>query len=318
MPSKIAALAIDAVQPRLIAEFWCAVLDWQVVEEDADGVSIAPADGSRMRIDVVAVPEPKSGKNRLHLDLRADGVSTSGELVRLEALGARRVDVGQRDDVSWVVLADPEGNEFCLLSRSAQNLDTPAAGPDARSQRERMLVGDLYIADDPELAAESRRAMTLGAQYNATAPDQPQERRRLLDELLGAVGADTEIRPPMFCDYGYQTHIGAHTFINFGLMALDVARITIGDDVQIGPNVALLTPTHPVAAAPRRAKWEAALPITIGDNVWLGGGVVVLPGVSIGANSVVGAGTVVTRDLPANVIAVGNPARIVRHLDAEE
>ena len=98
-------------------------------------------------------------------------------------------------------------------------------------------------------------------------------------------------------------------------MALDVARITIGDDVQIGPNVQLLTPTHPVAPEPRRQKWEAAEPITIGDNVWLGGGAIVLPGVSIGANTVVGAGAVVAKDLPADVVAVGNPARVVRELD---
>ena len=100
-------------------------------------------------------------------------------------------------------------------------------------------------------------------------------------------------------------------------MALDVAAITIGDDVQIGPNVQLLTPTHPVEAGPRRDKWEAAQPITIGDNVWLGGGAIVLPGVTIGENTVVGAGSVVTRDLPANVVAVGNPARVVRSLDAD-
>ncbi|WP_308259108.1 sugar O-acetyltransferase [Pseudonocardia sp. H11422] len=117
------------------------------------------------------------------------------------------------------------------------------------------------------------------------------------------------IRPPLFCDYGYQIHIGARVFVNFGLVALDVATITIGDDVQIGPNVQLLTPTHPVEPEPRRARFEAARPIAIGDNVWIGGGAIVLPGVSIGADTVVGAGAVVTRDLPAGVVAVGNPAR---------
>jgi len=192
---------------------------------------------------------------------------------------------------------------------------------DSRTQRERMLAGDLYVADDPQLAAESLRAMTLSARYNASAPDDPQERDRLLGELLGellgSVGAGTVIRPPLHCDYGYQIRIGSRTFINFGLMALDVARITIGDDVQMGPNVQLLTPTHPVEAGPRRAKWEAAKPITIGDNVWLGGGVIVLPGVAIGDNTVVGAGAVVTKALPANVVAVGTPARIVRHVDPE-
>jgi maltose O-acetyltransferase len=133
----------------------------------------------------------------------------------------------------------------------------------------------------------------------------------VLRELLGE---GSEIRPPLRCDYGYQTHVGARTFINFGVVLLDVARITIGDDVQVGPNVQFLTPTHPVEAAPRRAKLEAARPIAVGDNVWLGGGVILCPGVSIGENTVVGAGAVVTRDLPANVVAVGNPARVVRPL----
>ena len=183
---------------------------------------------------------------------------------------------------------------------------------DDRSQRERMLAGDLYIADDPELARDYQRAMWLMAAFNASPADAPQERQAILTELLGSLGADTGIRPPLYCDYGYNIHIGARTFCNFGLMALDVAVINIGDDVQMGPNVQLLTPTHPVDADLRRAKWEAAEPITIGDNVWLGGGVIVLPGVTIGENTVVGAGAVVPTDLPAGVVAVGNPARVIR------
>jgi maltose O-acetyltransferase len=185
---------------------------------------------------------------------------------------------------------------------------------DPRTQRERMLAGDPYIADDPQLTADILRAMRLSAEFNATPADAGEERRRILSELLGSIGEGTEIRPPFRCDYGYQTHIGARTFANFGLVALDVARITIGDDVQIGPNVQLLTPTHPIEAEPRRNKLEAAKPITIGDNVWLGGGAIVLPGVTIGDNTVVGAGTVVSKDLPANVVAVGNPARVIRSL----
>ena len=135
-----------------------------------------------------------------------------------------------------------------------------------------------------------------------------------LRELLGSVGEGTEIRPPLYCDYGYQTHIGARSFINFGVVLLDVATIRIGDDVQVGPGVQFLTPTHPVEAEARRAKWEAAKPISVGDNAWLGGGVIVGPGVSIGENTVIGAGAVVVRDLPANVVAVGNPARVIRSL----
>jgi maltose O-acetyltransferase len=135
--------------------------------------------------------------------------------------------------------------------------------------------------------------------------------------LLGAVGEGTVIRPPFQCDYGSQIHIGARTFANWGLIALDVAKITIGDDVQIGPNVQLLTATHPIEPAPRRAKWEGSKPITLHDNVWLGGGVIVCPGVTIGENTVVGAGSIVTRDLPANVVAVGNPARVIRTIESD-
>jgi maltose O-acetyltransferase len=185
---------------------------------------------------------------------------------------------------------------------------------DGRSMRERMLAGDLYIADDPELASESRRAATLLHQFNTSDPSDPDARRGVLRELLGSLGEGAEIRPPMQCDYGYQIHVGARTFINYGAVLLDVGTITIGEDVQVGPNVQLLTPTHPLEPAARRAKWEAAEPITIGNNVWLGGGVIVLPGVSIGENTVVGAGAVVTTDLPANVIAVGNPARVIRQV----
>ena len=180
--------------------------------------------------------------------------------------------------------------------------------------RERMLAGDLYIADDPELAELSRAASDLAAAYNATSARQGPLRRQLLERLLGAIGAGTEIRPPLYVDYGAHIRIGARCFANHGLVALDVATITIGDDVQIGPNVQLLTPTHPVEPQPRRQKWEAARPITIGDNVWLGGGAIVLPGITIGDDTVVGAGAVVSHDLPAGVVAVGNPARVVRTL----
>ena len=193
-------------------------------------------------------------------------------------------------------------------------MDNVTGSQDGRSQRERMLAGDLYIADDPELAAEALRGMTLCEEFNRTPARASDERRRVLGELLGAFGEHSEIRPPLQVDYGNRIRIGSRTFVNFGLMALDVAPITIGDDVQIGPNVQLLTPTHPVEPEPRRAKLEAARPITIADNVWLGGGAVVLPGVSIGENTVVGAGSVVTKDLPANVVAVGNPARVIRSL----
>lgn len=185
---------------------------------------------------------------------------------------------------------------------------------DSRTMRERMLAGDLYIADDPDLEEASYVARERMAAYNS-APDRDKDAKRaLLEELIGEVGDDTFLRSPVYVDYGIHITIGSGTFANYGLVALDVAPITIGDDVQIGPNVQLLTPTHPVEPGPRREKWESAEPITIADNVWLGGGVIVCPGVTIGENTVVGAGAVVTKDLPANVIAVGNPAKVIRSL----
>lgn len=186
--------------------------------------------------------------------------------------------------------------------------------PDGRTQKERMLAGDLYLADDPELERASRRAYRLMKEYEARYAVDRTAADDVLRELLGSVGAGVHIKPPLFVDYGSYISIGARTFANYGLVALDVARITIGEDVQIGPHVQLLTPTHPVDPEPRRAKYEAAKPIVIGNNVWLGGGAIVLPGVTIGDNSVIGAGSVVTKDIPANVVAVGNPARVVRNL----
>ncbi|MEV0972703.1 sugar O-acetyltransferase [Microtetraspora glauca] len=177
-----------------------------------------------------------------------------------------------------------------------------------------MLAGDLYIADDPEMAAASKRALLLAHRYGELYPTDLEAARPLLDELIGSIAPDAHIRPPLYVDYGTYITIGSGTFANYGLTALDVAPITIGADVQIGPNVQLLTPTHPVDPDARRAKLEAAEPIVIGDNVWIGGGAIVLAGVTIGENSVIGAGAVVTRDIPAGVVAVGNPARVIRHI----
>lgn len=182
------------------------------------------------------------------------------------------------------------------------------------SQKERMLAGEPYLADDPELAADALRAAELSEKFNTSPAGDLRARRAALAELLGELGEGAEVRPPLCVDYGYQISIGTGTFLNFGPVLLDVAKITIGADAQFGPNVQLLTPTHPVAPEQPQAKWEAAQPITVGDNVWLGGGVIVCPGATIGENTVVGAGAVVTRDLPANVVAVGNPARITREI----
>ncbi|WP_022925338.1 sugar O-acetyltransferase [Serinicoccus marinus] len=185
---------------------------------------------------------------------------------------------------------------------------------DDRTNRERMLAGDLYIADDPESAQVAQRALRLQAEYARRTAEEPDTAREVLEELLGELGEDAYLKPPVYCDYGVHTRVGPRTFANYGLVLLDVAPITIGADCQIGPNVQLLTPTHPVEPEPRRDKLEAAEPITLGDNVWLGGGVIVCPGVTIGDNTVVGAGAVVTKDLPADVVALGNPARVVKQL----
>lgn len=185
---------------------------------------------------------------------------------------------------------------------------------DGRTNHQRMLAGDLYIADDPTIAEAQRRAAALAARFAAAFMIDPDDAQGVARELFGYLGADAHVRAPVWVDYGSNVRIGARTFVNYNLTALDVATITIGEDCQIGPKVQLLTPTHPLEPDPRRDKLEAAQPITVGDNVWLGGGVIVCPGVTIGENSVIGAGAVVTRDIPANVLAVGNPARIIREL----
>ncbi|WP_159792945.1 sugar O-acetyltransferase [Puerhibacterium puerhi] len=189
---------------------------------------------------------------------------------------------------------------------------------DPRTNRERMLAGDLYVADDPENARLAQRAVRLQEEYRARAAEDQGAAVAVLAELLGTLGEGAFVKPPLFVDYGENLHVGPRTFVNYNLTALDVAEIRIGADCQIGPNVQLLTPTHPVAPTPRRDKLEAARPITIGDNVWLGGGVIVCPGVTIGDNTVVGAGSVVVRDLPANVLAVGSPARVVREISDDD
>jgi maltose O-acetyltransferase len=180
--------------------------------------------------------------------------------------------------------------------------------------KERMLRGELYVADDPELAADYARAQELVARYNATAHAAQHERDRILGELLGHVGEGVVVRPPFRCEYGARASIGAATFLNYDCLMLDVAPITIGAACQLATRVQLLTATHPIDPGARRSGWESGAPIAVGDNVWLGGGVIVCPGVTIGADTVVGAGAVVTRDLPAGVVAAGVPARVLREI----
>jgi maltose O-acetyltransferase len=182
--------------------------------------------------------------------------------------------------------------------------------------KDRMLRGELYIADDPDLAADFARVhvQDLLARYNGSAHAEHDLRARLLRELLGEAGDGIEIRPPFRCEYGTPVRIGAGTFINFDCIMLDVAPITIGAACQVATRVQFLTATHPIDPEPRRQGWEYAEPIVLGDNVWLGGGAIVCPGVTIGESTVVGAGAMVTRDLPAGVVAVGSPARVIREI----
>lgn len=178
-----------------------------------------------------------------------------------------------------------------------------------------MLRGEDYLADDPQLVAERLRCQLLLERFNTTSAAAADERAALLAELLGAVGESAVILPPFRCDYGRQVRLGARSFVNYGGIFLDVAAIDIGEDVQIATNVQLLTASHPLDAARRRARWESGRPIRIDDGAWLGGGAIVLPGVTIGAEAVVGAGAVVTRDVPPRVVVAGNPARVMRDLD---
>jgi maltose O-acetyltransferase len=182
------------------------------------------------------------------------------------------------------------------------------------SMLERMLAGELYHADDPELRARYARAQQVLATFNATGPDEAAHRSELLSQLLGAVGEGVVVQPSLRLDYGFTVRIGAGTFINYDCVLLDVAPITIGEHCQLATRVQLLTATHPVDPVVRRAGWESGAPIELGDNVWLGGGAIVLPGVTIGPDTVVGAGAIVTRDLPAGVVAVGSPARVLREI----
>jgi maltose O-acetyltransferase len=175
------------------------------------------------------------------------------------------------------------------------------------SEKELMLAGEPYDAQDPELRAERARARELCHRFNAGED-------AVLDELLGGFGGGAEILAPFECDYGYLTTVGARTFINYGAIVLDAAPVTIGDDVQIGPGVQLLTALHPLDPVQRRSGTETAKPVKIEGGAWLAAGVIVTPGVTIGADTVVGAGSVVTRDLPPRHLCVGNPCRVVRSI----
>lgn len=182
------------------------------------------------------------------------------------------------------------------------------------SQKDLMLAGESYFAEDEELLADRRACRVLTRRLAAIDVEEPSTRVELLTSLFGAIGQETEVLSPFQCDYGYQIRIGARTFINYGAVVLDSAQVVIGDDVQIGPNVQLLTPLHPLDPTERRTRYERAEPVHIGHGAWLAAGVIVCPGVTIGADVVVGAGSVVTSDLPERHLCVGSPCRVVRKL----
>ncbi|ESR27002.1 sugar O-acetyltransferase [Lutibaculum baratangense] len=180
------------------------------------------------------------------------------------------------------------------------------------SEKQKMLAGEFYAPGDPELRADAARAAEWMARYNATLAWTVAARHALLSELLASVGEGAVVRPPFHCDYGFNISLGRGVFLNFGCVILDVTPVTIGDLTQVGPGVQILTPDHPRDAAQRRQGLEFGRPIAIGANVWIGGGALIMPGVTVGDDAIIGAGAVVTRDVLPGATVAGNPARPIR------
>jgi maltose O-acetyltransferase len=183
-----------------------------------------------------------------------------------------------------------------------------------QTECEKMLAGELYDPLAPELVARRAHARDLCQALNATRENEAESRRQILRQLFGSGGATVWMQPPFYCDYGENIHLGERVFFNFNCVVLDVCPVTIGDFTLFGPAVQIYTPLHPLNAEARRGK-EYGKPVVIGSDVWVGGGAIILPGVSIGARTVIGAGSVVTRDIPAGVFAAGNPCRVIRPID---
>jgi maltose O-acetyltransferase len=182
-----------------------------------------------------------------------------------------------------------------------------------RSERDKMLAGEPYDPFDAELVARRARARDLCQALNATAESEAEVRRGVLRDLFGGGGGTVWMQPPFFCDYGTNIELGERVFFNFNCIVLDVCRVRIGDYTLFGPGVQILTPVHPMNAE-RRRREESGKPIDIGADVWVGGGALILPGVRIGSRAVIGAGSVVTRDVPDGVFAAGNPCRVIREI----
>ena len=181
------------------------------------------------------------------------------------------------------------------------------------TERQKMLAGELYDPHDPELLAAREHARDLCQALNATRESQQAERRRIMQDLFGAGGDTVWMQPPFYCDYGSNIHLGARVFFNYNCIVLDVCEVRIGDYTLFGPSVQILTPLHPLNAAARRER-EFGKPVEIGADVWVGGGALILAGVKVGSRAVIGAGSVVTRDIPEGVFAAGNPCRVIREV----
>jgi maltose O-acetyltransferase len=187
-----------------------------------------------------------------------------------------------------------------------------------KTEKEKMLAGELYDALDAQLSEDRLKARLLIKELNDSREDQTTERLRILKELIPNAGEGLWLQPPFYCDYGYNIKLGEKVFFNFNCVVLDVAQVTIGSRTLFGPNVQIYTATHPIDHKVRASGLEFAKPITIGEDVWVGGSAVICPGVNIGDRSVIGAGSVVTRDIPADVFAAGNPCKVIRHLTEGE
>ena len=181
-----------------------------------------------------------------------------------------------------------------------------------RTEKQKMVAGDLYDPSDPTLSTERQRTRVLCQQLNALAWTESTIQRKALLASLFATEADVYITTPFFCDYGYNIKFGANVYFNFNCVVLDVAPVSIGNNVLFGPGVHIYTASHPMSVAERRVGLEFGKAIAIGDDVWVGGGAIICPGVSVGAGAVIGAGSVVTRDIPEGVVAAGNPCRVIR------
>lgn len=186
-----------------------------------------------------------------------------------------------------------------------------------RTEKQKMLAGELYDALDKDLSEERVHTRLLIKQLNDSREDQVQERSQILKLLLPNSGQDTWLQPPFYCDYGYNIVLGEKVFFNFNCVVLDVMKVVIGSRTLIGPNVQIYTATHPLNYKERAAGVEFAKPVKIGEDVWIGGSAVICPGVSIGDRSVIGAGSIVTKDIPSDVFAAGNPCKVIRELEGE-